>query len=106
MLALGVTSQKRASVLPGLPTIAEAGLPGYRWDNWWGLLAPAKTPRPLIARLNRDIARILDLPEMRQRWSESSAEFMPITPEQFDKFIAEQIETNTRLARTADIKAN
>jgi len=106
VLALGVSSQKRAALLPDLPTIAEAGLPGYRWDIWWGLLAPAKTPRPLITKLNREITRILDLPDVRQRWSALGAEPVPMTPEQFDKSIAEQIEIFTKLARAAAIRAD
>ena len=106
VIALGVTTAARSSVLPDIPTIAEAGVPGYRWDTWFGLLAPAKTPRPLIARLNREITRILDLPDVRGRWVALGAESVPITPEQFDKFIAEQSAIFARLARTAGIKAN
>ncbi len=104
--ALGVSTQKqRVSLLPDVPTIAEAGLPGYHWSFWYGFLAPAKTSRPLIARLNREITRVLDLPEMRQRWSALGAETMPMPPEQLDKFIAEQIDLFTKLARAAGIKA-
>ena len=106
VLALGVSSQKRSALLPDLPTIAEAGLPGYRGDLWYGLLAPAKTPRALITKLNREITRILDLPDVRQRWSALGGESIPMTPGQFDAFIAEQIATFTKLARAADIKAN
>jgi tripartite-type tricarboxylate transporter receptor subunit TctC len=107
VLALGVSTQKqRAALLPDVPTIAEAGLPGYEWSLWYGFLAPAKTPRPLIARLNRDITRILDLPDMRQRWSALGAEPLPMTPEQFDKFIAEQVGLFSKLTRAAGIKAS
>ena len=106
VLALGVTTAKRSAVLPDVPTIAEAGVPGYRWDTWFGLLAPAKTPRPLIARLNGEITRILDLPDVRSRWVALGAESVPTTPEQFDKFIAEQAATFARLARAAGIKPN
>jgi tripartite-type tricarboxylate transporter receptor subunit TctC len=106
VLALGVSSQKRSALLPDLPTIAESGLPGYRGDLWYGLLAPAKTPRALITKLNREITRILDLPDVRQRWSALGGESIPMTPEEFDKFIAEQIATFTKLARAANIKAN
>jgi tripartite-type tricarboxylate transporter receptor subunit TctC len=104
LLALGVASQKRSVVLPDVPTIAESGLPGYSQVTWFGLLAPAKTPRSLIAKLNREITRILDLPDMRERWIAIGAESAPIAPEQFDKLIAEQIETFTKLARAANIK--
>ena len=106
VIALGVTTAARSAVLPDIPTIAEAGVPGYRWDTWFGLLAPAKTPRPLIARLNREITRILDLPEVRGRWVALGAESVPVTPAQFDKLIAEQSATFARLARAAGIKAN
>ncbi len=106
LLALGVSSQKRVLLLPDVPTIAEAGVPGFKWINWFGFLAPAKTPRPLIAKLNREITRTLDLPEMRQRWSALGAESMPMTPEQFDRFIAEQLNIVTELARAAGIKAD
>ena len=106
VMALGVTTAKRSSVLPDVPTIAEAGVPGYRWDTWFGLLAPAKTPRPLIVRLNREITRILDLPDVRGRWAALGAESVPIAPEQFDQLIAEQTATFARLARAAGIKAN
>lgn len=106
VLALGVSSQKRAALLPDLPTIAEAGLPGYRWDIWWGLLAPAKTQRPLIAKLNHEITRILDLSDVRQRWLALGAEPVSMTPEQFDIFIVAQIDIFTKLARTAKIKTD
>lgn len=103
--AIGVTSTKRVSQLPDIPTVAESGLPGYRWDFWYGMLAPAKTPRPLIARLNGEITRILGLPDVRQRWSALGAEPAPSTPEQFDKLITDEIVTNIKLARAANIKA-
>ena len=103
--ALGMGSSKRSSVLPDLPTIAESGLPGYRWVTWFGLLAPAKTPPAVITKLNREITRILDLPEMRQRWADMGAESAPCTPEQFDRLIAGDIDTYTKLARKAGITA-
>ena len=106
VIALGITTATRSPVLPDVPTIAEAGVPGYRWDTWFGLLAPAKTPRPLIARLNGEITRILDLPDVRGRWVALGAESVPTTPERFDKLIAEQATTFARLARAAGIKAN
>jgi tripartite-type tricarboxylate transporter receptor subunit TctC len=107
VLALGVSTQKRrAALLPDVPTIAEAGLPDYNWDSWWGFLAPAKTPRPLIVKINREITRVLDLPEMRQRWSALGADSAPMTPEQFDKLIAEQVALIGKIARAAGIKAN
>ena len=106
LLALAVSTTKRVSVVPDVPTIAEAGVPGYDWGTWFGLLAPAKTPRPIINKLNREITRILELPDVRQRWTSLGTEPIPSTPAEFDKLIAEQIAVLTQLARAANIKAN
>lgn len=106
LLALGVTTAKRSAAIPEVPTIAEAGVPGYQWDTWFGMLAPAKTPRPIVEKLNREITRILDLPDVRKHWVALGAQSAPITAGQFDKLIAEQIKTFTQLARDAGVKAN
>jgi len=106
VLALAVSSAKRVAVIPDVPTIAEAGVPGYRWDTWFGLLVPAKTPDPIIARLNREITRILNLPDVRQRWTALGTEPIPSTAAEFDKLIARDIAGLTKLARAANIKAN
>lgn len=105
LLALGVSTAKRASALPEVPTIAEAGVPGYNWGTWFGMLAPAKTPRSVVDKLNREITRILILPDVRERWASIGAEPIPSTPAQFDKLIAEQVANLTKLARAANIKA-
>ncbi len=104
--AIGVTSMQRASQLPDLPTVTESGLPGYRFEFWYGLLAPAKTPRPIITRLNREVTGILNQPEVRSRWITLGAEPSPTTPGQFDKLIAEDIAALTKLARASNIKAD
>jgi tripartite-type tricarboxylate transporter receptor subunit TctC len=105
VLAIGVTSARRIAPLPDVPTIAEAGVPGYAWGTWFGLLAPAKTPRPIVNKLNTEITRILNLPDVRERWTALGAEPVPITPEQFDKYIVEQIALFTKIAKAANIKA-
>ena len=104
--AIGVTSTQRIPQLPDLPTVAESGLPGYRFEFWYGLLAPAKTPRTIVARLNREITGILNQPEVRNRWVSLGAEPAPTTPGQFDKLIAEEIATLTKLARASNIRAD
>ena len=104
--AIGVTSTQRIPQLPDLPTVAESGLPGYRFEFWYGLLAPAKTPRTIVARLNREITDILNQPEVRYRWVSLGAEPAPTTPGQFDKLIAEEIATLTKLARASNIRAD
>ncbi|HYC48711.1 MAG TPA: tripartite tricarboxylate transporter substrate binding protein [Burkholderiales bacterium] len=106
LVALAVSPAKRLAVLPNVPTIAEAGVPGYEWQTWFGLLAPAKTPRPIIAKLNREVTRILNLPESKERWNALGCDPVPIAPEAFDKFVVEQIALFTKLARAANIKAD
>ncbi len=106
VIALAVSTAKRSAVLPELPTIAEAGVPGYQWATWFGLLAPAKTPRPLIAKLNAEITRILDLPDVRARWLSLGTEPIPSTPQAFDKLVADDIAALTKLARIANVQPN
>lgn len=105
LTGLGVSSLKRDALLPEVPTIAESGVPGYDSVLWFGLLTSAKTPRPLIAELNREVTRILREDELRRRWAPIGLEPSPTTPEGFDKLIAADIATFTRLARAGNIKA-
>jgi tripartite-type tricarboxylate transporter receptor subunit TctC len=106
LLALGVSPAKRLAVLPDVPTLGEAGVTGYQWQTWFGLLAPAKTPRPIVAKLNKEVSRILNLPESKERWNAIGAEPVPIAPEAFDKYVIEQIALFTKLAKAANIKAD
>lgn len=104
LLALGVSAEKRVRVHPDIPTIAEAGLAGFKWDSWAGLLAPAKTPRAVIDKLNREITRVLRLPDVEQRLTSLGAEPNPGTPAQFDKMIAEQLVIVADIARKSGIQ--
>jgi len=106
LLALAVTTRKRVAGHEDIPTLAEFGLTGFDWDAWAGLLAPAKTPRAIVNKLNREISRILSLPEVQQRMIALGVEAAPTTPAQFDKLIADQIVLATRLARAAGIKVD
>jgi tripartite-type tricarboxylate transporter receptor subunit TctC len=106
LLALAVTTRKRVAGYEDIPTLAEFGVTGFDWDAWAGLLAPAKTPRAIVNKLNREISRILGLPEIQQRMIALGVEAVPMTPAQFDKLIADQIVLTTRLARAAGIKVN
>ena len=103
--AIAVTSSMRVSQLPNVPTVAESGLPGFRWDYWYGMLAPAKTPRPLVNQLNREILRTLALPDVSGRLSALGAEPAPTTPQAFDRFIVDDIAALTTVARKANIVA-
>ena len=105
LIPLAVSPAKRIAVLPDIPTLREAGVAGYEWQTWFGLLAPAKTPRPIITKLNAEVSRILNLPESKERWNAIGADPVPIAPEAFDRYVREQIALFTKLARAANIKA-
>ncbi len=89
---LGVTGGKRSAVLPDLPTIAEAGVPGYEMLNWLGLFAPAQTPRAIVDRLNNDVLRIMRSPEVRDRLNAAGAEPAPLATEEFSAFVKSEVE--------------
>ena len=85
--ALAVTSGKRSALMPDLPTVAESGVPGYEAYGWFGLAAPAKTPRELVNRINAEVLRVLQLPEMKTRLAELGAEPATYKPDEFLAFI-------------------
>jgi len=85
--ALGVTGAKRSPAVPELPTLSEAGVPGYESVGWFGLMAPAATPKEIVAQLNRDVNRILQLPDVKARLLELGADPGTTSPEQFLEFI-------------------
>ena len=89
--ALAVTTAQRSKLAPDLPTMAEAGLPGFDISTWFGLFAPAGTPPDVIAKWNADVTKILNSPDMRERLMAQGAEPAPTTPEQFAPFIAREI---------------
>jgi tripartite-type tricarboxylate transporter receptor subunit TctC len=103
--ALGVSSKQRDALLPDLPTVAEAGVPGYQSILWFGLLTSAKTPQSTIAKLNTEIKRILADPELRTRWIPIGLEPTPTSPAEFDRLMADDTKTFTKLARAGNIKA-
>lgn len=102
--ALGVSAEKRVAAHPEIPTLAEAGLAGFRFDSWSGMLAPSRTPRAIIDKLNREVARALAAPEIVQRLTTLGAEPAPMTPAAFDRLIVEEIAVAAKLARQAGIK--
>jgi tripartite-type tricarboxylate transporter receptor subunit TctC len=104
--ALAVSSAKRQALLPGVPSIAEAGVAGYESILWFGLLTSAGVPRAIVTKLNREIVRILSDPSLKERWTRVGMEPHPSTAEDFDRVIREDIATFTRIARAANIHAN
>jgi tripartite-type tricarboxylate transporter receptor subunit TctC len=89
--AMGTTGKTRSSVLPDVPTLAEAGVPGYETGIWLGLMAPAGTPRPVLQRLNAEIAKVLNAADVKESWGKQGAAPMTMTLEQFDKFLRDDI---------------
>ena len=102
--ALGVTSARRAAGAPDIPTIAEAGVPGYEAVQWYGVLAPAGTPRPIVTRLHAQIVRVLQLPDIRQRFSTDGAEAVGSSPEEFATFIRAETAKWARVIKDAGIR--
>lgn len=102
--ALGVSSAKRVAALPDVPTIAEAGVPGFEVSNWWGILAPAGTPEPALDRLYKEITAILDSPETRKRFELEGAEVVRMKPQEFATFVTQETEKWTRVVKEAGIK--
>jgi tripartite-type tricarboxylate transporter receptor subunit TctC len=103
--ALAVTSPKRSAALPDVPTVAEAGLPGYDSTQWYGVLAPAGTQREIVARLHGAIARALRDEEVGRRLAADGAEPVGSSPEEFAAFIKSETEKWAKVARAAGIKA-
>jgi tripartite-type tricarboxylate transporter receptor subunit TctC len=101
---LGVTGAKRAQVLPEVPTIAEAALPSYESTQWYGILAPAATPRPVIDRLYREISRVLHMPDMQERLAAEGTEVVDGTPEVFAAHIKSETEKWAKVIKAAGIK--
>ena len=101
---IGVTGATRSALFPDFPTIAETGLAGYQSLGWFGLFAPAGTPREIVARVSADVGRVLVLPEARQRLAEQGAEPEPNTPEAFTAFVNADITKWLALAGKAGIR--
>jgi tripartite-type tricarboxylate transporter receptor subunit TctC len=102
--ALGVTTSRRADPLPDVPTLAEAGLPGFELQSWFGLLAPAATPKPIISRLNAETIKALNTPEMKLAIATMGANVMSGSPEQFVDFIKTEIARIGEIVKAAGIK--
>lgn len=104
LLALAASTGKRSSSLPDVPTLAEAGVSGYVFDPWFGILAPAKTPKPLLARLSGEIARIVELSDVRERLRALGADPAPTSPEGFDAHVRSEVAKFQKIVRDAGIR--
>lgn len=102
--ALAVSHHRRSTVLPEVPTIAEAGEPGGYFNFWIGLLAPAKTPRAIVARLNAEITAVLASREVLEKYARLGAETMVLAPDKFDSMMAEELKTLGAVVQAANVK--
>jgi tripartite-type tricarboxylate transporter receptor subunit TctC len=104
--ALAVTSARRSQAAPDIPTLAESGVPGYEVDSWFGILAPAGTPKEIVNQLNAEIVRILKIPQVRERLLEQGAEPVGDTPEHFADHIRNETVKWARVVKASGAKAD
>ena len=97
--ALGVTSATRSPAAPAIPTITESGLPGYEVNNWYGILAPRGTPKEIVSKLNAEIVKILNMPDVKESLAVQGAEPVSGTPEQFAAYIKEETEKWAKIVK-------
>jgi tripartite-type tricarboxylate transporter receptor subunit TctC len=102
--ALGVGSAKRVPALPDVPTISEAGVPGYEATNWWGIVVPAGTPRPVIDRLHQELTVILASAETKKRFETEGGEAAHMSSDEFGRFIAAETAKWAKVVKEAGIK--
>lgn len=102
--AIAVTTAHRMAELPDVPTVAEQGLAGYDTFEWYGLFAPAATPQPIVDKLNREINRIIELPDVKQKFMAQGAEPQNMTPEQFRTFFMGEMKKWETLVRETNLK--
>ena len=106
IVALGITSATRSGVAPDVPTFAESGLGGYDLENWYGLMAPARTPKPIIDKLNRETVRALQLPDVKERLHGQGFEIRTSTPEEFAAYLKTEIVKWAKIVKASGAKAD
>jgi len=104
LVALGTTGKQRSPVTPDVPTVAEAGVPGYEATIWLGLMAPAKTPKPVIDKLNAEIGKIMNRSDVKENWAKQGAVPMVMSPAEFDKYLRGDIEKWAKVVKLSGAK--
>jgi tripartite-type tricarboxylate transporter receptor subunit TctC len=102
--ALGVTGQKRSGILPDVPTIAEAGVPGYEATIWLGIMAPKGTPQPIVDRLNTEISKVLNRADVKEAWAKQGVEPLVMSPAEFEKYLRADVEKWAKVVKEAGVK--
>ncbi|HZM46125.1 MAG TPA: tripartite tricarboxylate transporter substrate binding protein [Burkholderiales bacterium] len=104
LVALGVTTLARSPSLPDVPTVAETGLPGFEWDQWYGMLVPAKTPAAVVEKIAGEMARVLALPQIKSGLAIRGSVPKPNTPQQFEKMVKAEVEKVTTALKAGGVK--
>jgi tripartite-type tricarboxylate transporter receptor subunit TctC len=103
---LATTGKTRAAITPEVPTVAEAGVPGYEATIWLGLMAPAETPKPVVEKLNAEVVKVLNSPDIKENWGKQGAVPMPMTPAEFDRFLRADIQKWGKLVKDTGMKVD
>lgn len=106
LLALAVSTSARSPALPDVPTVAEAGVPGFEFDTWYGVFAPSATPRAITKQISGDVVRILGLAEVKAQLASRGAVPRPSTPEEFDAFVRAEIDKMAGIVKAANLKTD
>ena len=104
LVALATTGAKRSAFLPELPTLNESGVPGYVFDTWYGLHAPAKTPKEIITKLNTALVKSLSAPAVKETLFKAGIEAEPGSPEQFRKYMISEIQKMAKIIKASGAK--
>jgi len=104
--ALGTTGRKRSTVLPDVPTVAEAGVPGYEATIWLGIMAPAGTPKAVIDRLNAEVTKVVSQPDVKKAWNEQGAEPLTMSPAEFEKYLNADIAKWAKIVKISGARAD
>jgi tripartite-type tricarboxylate transporter receptor subunit TctC len=103
---LATSGKKRSSVTPNIPTVAEAGVPGYEAPIWLGLMAPAATPKPILERLSQAVGKVINSPDIRENWAKQGAVPLAMTPDEFGRFVREDIQKWSKLVKDTGMKVD
>ncbi|HEX4798391.1 MAG TPA: tripartite tricarboxylate transporter substrate binding protein [Burkholderiales bacterium] len=104
--AIASSGRTRSAVMPNVPTVSEAGVPGYEAVIWLGLMAPAGTPKPIVEKLNIEVQKVVDLPEVKEAWAKQGAFPMHMTPAEFGKYIEQDIEKWAKVVKVSGAKTD